>query len=60
MLTTRKFTHNKTTLSHFLTDHGQAGGGGGYGQNIGAGPAPDTVPAMITNEMYNDEIRFFL
>jgi hypothetical protein len=56
MLTTRKFTHNNE--SRFLTDHSQAGGGG-YGQNIGAGPAPNAVPAMITNEMYNHEIGFF-
>jgi hypothetical protein len=57
MLTTRRFTHNND-LSHFLTDHSQAGGGG-YGQNIGAGVAPNAVPVMITNQMYNDEIEFF-
>lgn len=39
--------------------HDTATGGGGYGQNIGAGASPDAVPALITNEMYNDEIGFF-
>ena len=31
-------------------------GGGGYGQNIGAGFTPAQVPAMIGNDMYNDEM----
>jgi hypothetical protein len=41
-----------------LTDNSQAGGGG-YGQNIGAGASPDAVPALITDEMYNNEIGYF-
>jgi hypothetical protein len=45
-------------MSYFLTNNSQAGGGG-YGQNIGAGAPPDGVPALITNQMYNDEIGFF-
>jgi hypothetical protein len=57
MLTTRKLTHH-SHMPTFLTDNSQAGGGG-YGQNIGAGAPPDGVPALITNEMYNDEIGFF-
>lgn len=39
--------------------HDTESGGGGYGQNIGAGASPDSVPALITNEMYNNEIGFF-
>ena len=39
--------------------HNTAAGGGGYGQNIGAGADPSGVAAMITNEMYNDEIGFY-
>lgn len=31
-------------------------GGGGYGQNIGAGAPGSDVAAMITNEMYNAEV----
>ena len=36
-----------------------AAGGGGYGQNIGAGADESGVPAMITNEMYNGEINWY-
>lgn len=36
--------------------HDTKTGGGGYGQNIGAGSPDDQVPAMITNLMYNNEI----
>jgi hypothetical protein len=39
--------------------HDTSTGGGGYGQNIGAGAPPEDIPAMITNEMYNDEIGFY-
>lgn len=39
--------------------HDTTTGGGGYGQNIGAGSPPSGVPAMITNEMYNDEINWY-
>lgn len=39
--------------------HDTSTGGGGYGQNIGAGAGPDAIAAMITNEMYNDEIGFY-
>ena len=39
--------------------HDTSIGGGGYGQNIGAGGPPEDIPAMITNEMYNDEIDFY-
>lgn len=39
--------------------HNTAAGGGGYGQNIGAGAPPQDVPAMITNEMYNGEINSY-
>ncbi|KIV86526.1 hypothetical protein PV11_02133 [Exophiala sideris] len=39
--------------------HDTSTGGGGYGQNIGAGSPPSGVPAMITNEMYNDEIGWY-
>ncbi|KIW68433.1 hypothetical protein PV04_04379 [Phialophora macrospora] len=39
--------------------HDTSTGGGGYGQNIGAGAPPDGIPAMITNQMYNDEIGFY-
>jgi len=35
--------------------HSQAGGGG-YGQNIGAGLAADKIDVMITNMMYNHEM----
>lgn len=37
--------------------HNTAAGGGGYGQNIGAGTPADEVDKMITNAMYNDEIE---
>jgi hypothetical protein len=39
--------------------HNTAAGGGGYGQNIGAGAEPSDIPAMITNQMYNDEIGWY-
>jgi len=39
--------------------HNTTAGGGGYGQNIGAGAEPSAVPAMITNEMYDNEIGFY-
>lgn len=57
MLTTRK-SISHFDLEPFLTITSQAGGGG-YGQNIGAGAAPDAVAALITNEMYNGEIGWF-
>ena len=34
-------------------------GGGGYGQNIGAGAPPNDVGAMLTNEMYGGEINLY-
>jgi hypothetical protein len=33
--------------------------GGGYGQNIAAGVAPDNITAIITNLFYNGEINYF-
>jgi uncharacterized protein YkwD len=39
--------------------HNTAAGGGGYGQNIGAGADSSGVAAMITDEMYNDEIGWY-
>ena len=39
--------------------HDTSAGGGGYGQNIGAGAPPSGIPAMITDEMYNGEINFY-
>jgi hypothetical protein len=39
--------------------HNTQAGGGGYGQNIGAGAPDSEVAAMITNNMYNDEIGFY-
>lgn len=39
--------------------HDTSTGGGGYGQNIGAGAPPSGIPAMITNEMYNNEINWY-
>ncbi|KAL2395834.1 pathogenesis-related protein [Exophiala dermatitidis] len=39
--------------------HDTSTGGGGYGQNIGAGAPPSDIPAMITNEMYNGEINYY-
>jgi hypothetical protein len=34
-------------------------GGGGYGQNIGAGYTSTQVPNMIGNDMYNKEMPFY-
>lgn len=34
-------------------------GGGGYGQNIGAGTIPSDINKMITNAMYNNEIGYY-
>lgn len=39
--------------------HDTSAGGGGYGQNIGAGAEPSAIPGMITNQMYNDEINYY-
>jgi len=39
--------------------HNTQAGGGGYGQNIGAGAEPSGIPAMINNEMYNGEINYY-
>lgn len=34
-------------------------GGGGYGQNIGAGAPDSDLPKMITNDMYNGEVNWY-
>ena len=39
--------------------HDTKTGGGGYGQNIGAGAPDNETPKMITNAMYNDEIGYY-
>lgn len=39
--------------------HSKAIGDGEYGQNIGAGFAAEDVAYMITNGMYNGEIRLY-
>ena len=39
--------------------HNTEAGGGGYGQNIGAGAPGDEVDKMITNQMYNDEMMLY-
>lgn len=39
--------------------HDTKTGGGGYGQNIGAGAPPEEVNKMITNQMYNDEMMLY-
>src|SRR5436853_5002612 len=39
--------------------HNTQPGGGGYDQTIGTGIAPDFIPHLITNRMYNDEIDLF-
>lgn len=39
--------------------HNIVAGGGGYGQNIGAGAPEDEIDKMITNQMYNDEIGWY-
>ena len=39
--------------------HDTAAGGGGYGQNIGAGAPDDEIDKMITNQMYNDEMMLY-
>ncbi|EXJ78888.1 hypothetical protein A1O1_09290 [Capronia coronata CBS 617.96] len=39
--------------------HDVTTGGGGYGQNIGAGYTPLQVPGMIGNDMYNREMPFY-
>lgn len=39
--------------------HNVSAGGGGYGQNIGAGAPENEINKMITNQMYNDEIMFY-
>lgn len=39
--------------------HNTQAGGGGYGQNIGAGASPSDSPGMITNSMFNGEINWY-
>lgn len=39
--------------------HNTEMGGGGYGQNIGAGASPQDSPAMISNLMYNGEFDLY-
>lgn len=39
--------------------HDTSTGGGGYGQNIGAGSPPSDIPSMISDLMYNGEIGFY-
>lgn len=39
--------------------HNTEAGGGGYGQNIGAGAPDDEIDKMITNQMYNDEMMLY-
>ncbi|KIY53243.1 PR-1-like protein, partial [Fistulina hepatica ATCC 64428] len=42
-----------------IYEHNTEVGGGGYGQNIGAGWSAAEVGAMITDAMYNDEMMNF-
>lgn len=39
--------------------HNIQAGGGGYGQNIGAGAPDDEIDKMITDQMYNDEMMLY-
>ncbi|KAK5937980.1 hypothetical protein PMZ80_009569 [Knufia obscura] len=39
--------------------HNTQAGGGGYGQNIGAGAPDEDIDKMITNQMYNDEMVLY-
>lgn len=59
-------TRKSTSLSDFLCLFSvqiltaiSVTGGGGYGQNIGAGYTPNQAGQMITNDMYNGEIGFY-
>lgn len=48
-----------TIASSCVYAHDTSAGGGGYGQNIGAGSKDTEVDQMITNAMYNDEIGYY-
>lgn len=39
--------------------HDTATGGGGYGQNIGAGAPDSEVPSMISDQMYGNEVNLY-
>lgn len=39
--------------------HNVTGGGGGYGQNIAAGVAPNGVAVIISDLFYNGEVNYF-
>ncbi|EXJ84003.1 hypothetical protein A1O3_04670 [Capronia epimyces CBS 606.96] len=47
------------TASSCVYAHDITTGGGGYGQNIGAGYLPVQVPSMIGNDMYNREMPLY-
>lgn len=45
-------------VSTLLTEH-RVPGGGGYGQNIAAGPEPGKVADVISNMWYNGELELY-
>ncbi|KAL6248576.1 hypothetical protein RBB50_004831 [Rhinocladiella similis] len=52
-------TYAAETAAKCVYQHDLSPGGGGYGQNIGAGYTPNQVPAMIGNDMYNNEMPYY-
>ncbi|KIW21587.1 hypothetical protein PV08_02167 [Exophiala spinifera] len=52
-------TYAAETAAKCVYQHDLSPGGGGYGQNIGAGYTPAQVPAMIGNDMYNSEMPYY-
>ncbi|KAK6365455.1 hypothetical protein LTS17_011174 [Exophiala oligosperma] len=56
---TQMATYAAETAAKCVYGHDLTPGGGGYGQNIGAGYTAAQVPAMIGNDMYNHEMPYY-
>ncbi|KAK5380704.1 hypothetical protein LTR20_006851 [Exophiala xenobiotica] len=52
-------TYAAETAAKCVYGHDLTPGGGGYGQNIGAGYQSTQVAAMIGNDMYNHEMPYY-
>jgi len=52
-------TYAQTTAETCVYGHSLTPGGGGYGQNIGAGYDDNGVPRMIGDDMYNAEMPHY-
>ncbi|KAL9027082.1 MAG: hypothetical protein Q9196_004348 [Gyalolechia fulgens] len=52
-------TYAEQSAKTCVWEHNMSPGGGGYGQNIAAGYAPNDIAVILTNMFYNDEMMLF-